>query len=600
MYIWAVRVDQRRLEEIITRLRARGTDGLSIEVKRAAGGVPNDLDRTLSAFANLPGGGLIILGLDEASGFSAVGVDDAARLEQSIASTARNALRPPVHVDFGVFEVEGAKVLVCSVDELPRAAKPCFASGNRAWLRMSDGDHELSQADVQRLYELRGEPPRWDAMPVDGSSSRDLDPGLVERFVEGVRRSSTRLRDAGDDEILEKRGVVLPDGRLSLAGLYVLGEYPQRLEPTLKIVAGKSPGAGAGAGTRTDNLVHIDGPVGSQLEAAVDWVAENIGSTIRFGPDGHGRDEPLLPLDAVRELIANALVHRELSPGARSQHIVIRLTQDRLIVTNPGGLVGMTVSRLGLPSDHFAVNRHVYDLASTARTARGARIIEGEGLGMHAVLERVAEYGLRAPEFIDQGLRFSAILPREAMLGENELAWLGSLHPEMTRSLTTLQRQLAVALARGARLTNSRVREEFDRRLTPEGVRAALLGLVVAGIAEQRGQRGGTEYRLAPGLVPIREIQQESIPIVELRLDGPLESESPTVRGRAHEPITKHGPVLIAELQQGRRSRRELVEATGLTARQVGYALTQLNRAGMVDIHGGAGRSSTTYSLPGD
>ena len=42
---------------------------MTIEVKSAAGGLPKSLTSTLSALANDPGGGTIILGLDEAAGF---------------------------------------------------------------------------------------------------------------------------------------------------------------------------------------------------------------------------------------------------------------------------------------------------------------------------------------------------------------------------------------------------------------------------------------------------------------------------------------------------------------------------------------------------
>lgn len=53
------------LREMIAELRSAGGDCADIEVKSAAGGLPQSLTSTLSALANLPGGGTIILGLDE-------------------------------------------------------------------------------------------------------------------------------------------------------------------------------------------------------------------------------------------------------------------------------------------------------------------------------------------------------------------------------------------------------------------------------------------------------------------------------------------------------------------------------------------------------
>ncbi|MEK6721747.1 MAG: hypothetical protein AABZ33_13920 [Chloroflexota bacterium] len=63
------------LSALVAQLRAAGGDRTSVEVKSAGGGLPQSLTETLSALANQPGGGLIILGLDEMRGFSPI-VDD--------------------------------------------------------------------------------------------------------------------------------------------------------------------------------------------------------------------------------------------------------------------------------------------------------------------------------------------------------------------------------------------------------------------------------------------------------------------------------------------------------------------------------------------
>ena len=45
------------LQALVDELRAGGGDTSSVEVKAAAGGLPSTVDRSLSALANLPGGG---------------------------------------------------------------------------------------------------------------------------------------------------------------------------------------------------------------------------------------------------------------------------------------------------------------------------------------------------------------------------------------------------------------------------------------------------------------------------------------------------------------------------------------------------------------
>ena len=56
-----------QLRELIDLMRRTKTDLRHVEAKRARGGLPQRLWETLSAYANSPGGGVIILGLDESS-----------------------------------------------------------------------------------------------------------------------------------------------------------------------------------------------------------------------------------------------------------------------------------------------------------------------------------------------------------------------------------------------------------------------------------------------------------------------------------------------------------------------------------------------------
>lgn len=84
-----------QLREGLSLLRVRRGDSASIEVKRAAGGLPQNCPETICAFANMPAGGTLILGADEAQGFRIIGISDPAAYEAGLVSQARNAITPP-------------------------------------------------------------------------------------------------------------------------------------------------------------------------------------------------------------------------------------------------------------------------------------------------------------------------------------------------------------------------------------------------------------------------------------------------------------------------------------------------------------------------
>ena len=87
------------LQALVGVLRAEGGDLPGVEVKSAAGGLPDSIVPTLCAFANRPGGGTLLLGLDEAAGFTPVGLRARRALKTALASKARQALDPPLTLE---------------------------------------------------------------------------------------------------------------------------------------------------------------------------------------------------------------------------------------------------------------------------------------------------------------------------------------------------------------------------------------------------------------------------------------------------------------------------------------------------------------------
>ncbi|WP_328708220.1 ATP-binding protein [Microbispora hainanensis] len=174
------------VSHLIDELRAAGGDSTAIEVKSAAGGLPESLTPTLSALANLPGGGTIILGLDERFGFRPVPLPNVQSLKQGLAAKARS-FTPPVRLTLDDGIAYGAPVVVARVHECDKSAKPCRVTATGAsYLRGYDGDFRLSDIEEQAFIAAR-RAPMFDRPLVEGATSADLDLELVKAFVEAVR-----------------------------------------------------------------------------------------------------------------------------------------------------------------------------------------------------------------------------------------------------------------------------------------------------------------------------------------------------------------------------------------------------------------------------
>lgn len=592
-----MRLTSQKLGELLAGMRARQGDTTEVEVKLGRGGTPT-LGPTLCAFGNMPGGGTILIGLDEADHFAPAGVEDPAGMAAAIASQARTSVTPPVQVSFEEAVIDDGLILVVTVAPLPLSQRPCRHQGN-AYLRQADGDYVMSEQEVQQLLALRDRP-RHDAMPIPASTVADLDPDLTGEFLANARAGSRRLRDLADEEILKRKGVTVPQGgQLTLAGLYALGTYPQQFAPSLAVTAAVQ--LDPRTGRRTRDLVHLDGPLPVLLEEALAWVARNTHTTIAYDLEGHARDSAEIPPVAVRELVANSLVHRDLSSHTQGKRVEMRLTPDHLVISNPGGLWGINRAQLGTPGGKSAVNEYLYDICKLTRTSSGARVIEGEGGGIREAEHALSTANLRPAKFIDQGVSFTVLVPRHSLLPQEDLTWLESVDPQ--RHLSDVQRRLAVSLRRGAEWTNAMVREEFAP-IDSRAASAELKGLVSAGIAQMHGERGQSTYSLDSALHTLSTSREPSIVIrpahddhanqPELPSDD-LEPDEAKPTARPAREITTHGQPILDALREGPLTLNALRRTTGLTTSQLRYALNKLEAAEAIVVDGGWGVRGTTY-----
>jgi len=104
-------------------------------------------------------------------------------------------------------------------------------------------------------------------------------------------------------------------------------------------------------------------------------------------------DVPLFPIEALRETLANAFVHRDYTSGSGS--IGVALYDDRLEIISPGELhFGLTPAKLLLPHESKPWN----PLIASAFYRRG--ITEKWGRGTLKIVELMIAAGQRAPALV--------------------------------------------------------------------------------------------------------------------------------------------------------------------------------------------------------
>ena len=481
----------------------------------------------------------------------------------------------------------------------------------------SDVSTLIAQIELARTRRL--DPAHPDTEAIRSTSLKALDPTLLRDYLTSCRSRSRRLAALDDTEVLRAAGVIAPSGEVTLAGIYAMGKNPQRYRPSLGITAAVL--MPVGAKERTRDLIHVTGPIPDLLDGAMPWIARNTPTSIRCDDLGDSRETPVLPMWAVRELLVNALVHRNLDAATEAERIELRVVGSTLVITSPGGLRGITEDALGRPDSKCAVNPVLYEICKNLHTADGARLITDES-GIHEVRDAAARADLPDPILRDSGFRFTAILRWPATETAEEAAVEeGAETPAPRRSPGTPPSGVP---RRSAPLTPPSGVQRRARSADPE--RQAPAGTPPSGVQRrpapptppsgvQRRARSKQPRPIFPGSpastqrravsTSPRQASPKTLTDAQRRLLPDLPQPAPANvpadkrAADAAEPeglaaLSRNAPAVWAALSTS-HSMSALKRATGLSVQQLRRALQHLIGAGFVEMVGGQGHKETTY-----
>jgi ATP-dependent DNA helicase RecG len=137
--------NEKRLQEIIEILRAEHSDNMQYEAKAAAKGFPETAVKSICAFANTPGGGTLVFGVDENQNFAVVGVYNSKQCQQTLAAYAKNEFSSRVTFKSELILHENGSVVLADVLESDKSLKPVkVEKTGKSYIRMYDSNFELS------------------------------------------------------------------------------------------------------------------------------------------------------------------------------------------------------------------------------------------------------------------------------------------------------------------------------------------------------------------------------------------------------------------------------------------------------------------------
>lgn len=354
-----------------------------------------------------------------------------------------------------------------------------------------DGAHSspLPARQLRQLLLARGVV-QFESLSPPGATLDDMDLKKAVGYIESIG-----LGDEAPEDVLLRRGCLRQerkvesgkaDGSLvpTYAGLLLFGRHPQRWVPSASILAARFSGA-----TFADEFVKqdISGTLPEQLRRAEAFVRENLHKVVRMTGLQHEETEEY-PLDAVRELLVNAVAHRDYNMQGDTIHL--HIFSDRIEVRSPGGLPG-PINMENLLQARFSRNAVIVQVLSDMG------FVERLGYGLDRVVRSMRRHGLKPPQFEESGGAFRVALagPKRAGLREVEPAIRKKLDALQEMDVNERQEQALAYLVAHKRITN-REYQDLCPDVHPETLRRDLADLVARNVLIKVGDKRATYYIL--------------------------------------------------------------------------------------------------------
>jgi len=423
---------------------------------------------TAVAFANTKGG-IIIVGVSDGGGIKGVSVG-----KESLTSWANEiseATEPRVIPEVEERKVGGKKIVLISIREFP--FKPVAVRG-RCFRRVGKSNRVMTPAEVAEMY-LQSLGTSWDALPASDANMEDLDPEKVKKYVRRANASGRRRIENGDLIRLLENLELIRDGKPTWAAVLLFGKRP----PTPRILSPVHCGRFRKDKTQIIDDLFVEDDLIEQVDGVMKFIARHISVRYEFEGKPERREVWEYPLEALREAVINAIVHRDYTFPS---HVSVEIYDDCIRIWSPGKLpLGVTLEDLRRkPHDSVPRNKLI------ARIFYDIKYIENVGRGTTDMMEKCEANGLPPPEFEETTGGFCVIF-RKDVYTEEYLRGLG-LNERQIRAVMYVKER--------GRITN----REYQKvnQVSRQTAARELLALVESELLIRCGKTGrATHYTLA-------------------------------------------------------------------------------------------------------
>jgi len=442
--------------------------------------------KTLCAFLNSIGG-MVLIGITDKG--KIVGQEITDSTKRLIGNTLAQ-LSPEPSIKASYIKIDKNKQVVALEAVANDILKPYTFDG-KPYIRLESNTITMPREQYQRMSVHNAfNNISWETNIIKNATLADLDTEeILKTIKEGLLNNRIpETSDTNNPMNSLKRLSLLNDNKLTNAAIVLFAKNPTHWFPQCKIRLACFKG--------TDKCEFIDnkqfsGNVFKIREEAMTFVTRYLPISTRIVPGKDERiDEPLFPLNALREIFSNAVCHRDYS--IREGTISLGIYRDRIEVWDPGKLPP-EVTYENLKTLHESKPRNPL----IANTLYCRKFTESWGRGIEMIINLCTAAGHPEPEFFERTGGFCVKLKSKQMIGAPRIT-------EETRIVTgsklnILEQKILQALNKQGQMKTVDVVELLEHKIAPRTVQKYLKHLYGLNLIHKKGSGKNTYWEKKEG-----------------------------------------------------------------------------------------------------
>lgn len=335
----------------------------------------DQLSVEIVAFANSQGG-KIFIGVNDDGEIIGLIKADIKRLNQWISNSTSQKIEPPIFVRTEILLVENRSILI--IDIPMGINKPYCVNKSEFWVKNGADKRRATRDELFRLMQASRNL-FADEMPSNVTLD-EFDYFYFSEFYKQAFEEDPKDMEIHKETLLNNLKL-LDNHQLTLAGLLLFGKNPGNHKPQFGI---------KGTVYITEDSFRdkedICGKLFEQQKKGVDFILRNLHRE-QPGNDFNAPGELEIPVSVIKEVVANALIHRDYFINSS---VFINIYNNRVEVSSPGVLPDtITVENIKL-GIHIERNPILLSFASKEQDFG----YTGRGSGIPRVLRICSEKGI--------------------------------------------------------------------------------------------------------------------------------------------------------------------------------------------------------------